>query len=131
MAFGHLLAISIKLFSDTLEGSLIILYSIGTALILPAIALINYGLSLAKNHDIQKNKGIITNSWMATTLLIAGLPNIPLAIPGLLNIIYLVTPNQKVRKLVIAIALLLYLFLIIGSIIFFMSGRTFEEFSAS
>lgn len=131
MAFGHLLAISIKLFSGTLEGSLIILYSIGAALLLPAIALINYALSLAKNNDIKKNKGLITNSWMATTLLIAGLPNIPLAIPGLLNIIYLVTPNQKVRKLVIAMALLLYLFLIIGSIIFFMSGRTFEEFSAS
>ena len=125
MAFGHLLAITIKLWLGTLEGSIPLLYLLGFAIGIPSWLLIYKELQKTET----KNSVLVLNLWVATTLLTAGLTNIPLAIPGFLNAIRKVSKRKEVKIILLWAVVIIYIFLLIGSINFAMSGGSFEDFS--
>src|SRR5512134_537809 len=85
MAFGHLLAVSTRLALGTLQGSLTVLCAIGIALAVPSWWLIIHARRMLAPGEGQERRTLILNSWVALTLVALGLPNLPLAAPGLLN----------------------------------------------
>ena len=127
MAFGHLLAVSIKLIMGTLEGSIILFYFIGITLAVPSWWLVYYTLSRLNS---EKNSRIIVilNSANIIALLAVGVFNLPLAIPAFLNIGYSLNKHKKLGYLIVFATIIFYLLLFIGSIIFFASGKSFEDF---
>ncbi len=121
MGIGHLLAVTTKLLQGTLNGSPALLYLIGVAIVLPSSLIV---------LNANRAQSAAFNGWMAATLVVLGLINIPLAIPALLNIAY--SKHSRARTgLVITVAFVLVnLGLLTGGMLFMLSGaRTFEEFS--
>lgn len=128
MAFGHLLAVSVKLASGDLQGFAVTLYAIGIALSVPAWALIFHARKLLSSH-VQARKTWILNAWLAITLLLLGLHNLPLAVPALFNISYQLHSRRAVGWAILSMAVVIHLGLFIGSLIFLASGQTFEQFT--
>lgn len=121
MGIGHLLAVTTKQLQGTLNGSPALLYLIGVAIVIPA-ALIVLNASRARAAAI--------NGWMAATLVVLGLINIPLAIPALLNIAYSRHSRAGMGAAIVIAFVLVNLGLFTGGMLFMLSGaRTFEEFS--
>jgi hypothetical protein len=121
MGVGHLLAVTVKLQQGTLNGSPALLYLIGVALVIPSMLIV---------LNANRAKAAVFNAWMAATLVVLGLINIPLAIPALLNIAY--SRHGRPRTgLIIAVAFVLVnVGLFTGGMLFLLSGaRTFEEFT--
>jgi hypothetical protein len=77
MAFGHILAVTIKLFKGTLEGSTAFFYLIGIILAIPSWWLISYATLMLKPVYSSK-KSWPLNLWVAVTLLALGPYNFPL-----------------------------------------------------
>lgn len=127
MAFGHLLAVTVKLFMETLEGSTALFYLIGIALAIPSWWLISYSILMLKPGHSTK-KYLPLNLWLAVTLLVLGPYNFPLAVPGFLNIAYDLNKSKKIGWLIIILIICTYTALFIGSLIFFISGQSFEQF---
>ena len=120
MGIGHLLAVTTKLLQGTLTGSAALLYLIGIAIVIPS-ALIVFNANGAK--------AAACNGWMAATLVVLGLINIPLAIPALLNIAYSKHSRARTGAVIVVTFLLVNLGLFTGGMLFLLSGaRTFEEF---
>ena len=121
MGLGHLLAVTIKLGQATLEGSPLLLYPIGIAIVIPA--------TLIVLRSTRAN-AMGLNAWMAVTLVVLGLINVPLAIPALLNLAYARHTRPVTGSLIVAAFVLVNLGLFAGGTMFMLSGaRTFEEFS--
>ena len=121
MGFGHLLAVTTKLAQATLEGSPVLLYLIGIAIVIPATLIVLRS---------TRADGMRLHAWMAATLIVLGLINIPLAIPALLNLAYARHTRPAAGSLIVAAFVLVNLGLFAGGTIFMLSGaRTFEEFS--
>ena len=128
MAFGHLLAISVKLISHTLVGSTAAFYAIGLLLAVPAGVLVRHALRLPGSPEHQKTRTTVLNGWLALTLLALGPHNFPLAMPGLLNIAYALHSRPAVGWSVAALAALVNVGLFAGSLVFLASGQSFEQF---
>ena len=127
MAFGHLSAVTAKLASGTLEGSVPAFYAIGIALAMPSWWLIYHTRNiLASDGHGRATLGL--TSWLTLTLLALGIHNLPLAAPGLLNIGYHMHTRRVVGWAIVGIAVAVNAGLFIGSVIFLASGQSFEQF---
>ena len=122
MGLAHLAAVTVKLLQGTLGANPVLLYVIGIAIVIPsALLVLNAGARSAA-----------TNVWMAATLVVLGLINIPLAIPPLLNVAYSRYSGSRAGRFVVAAFVLINVALFVGGMLFLLSGaRTFEEFSAT
>ena len=128
MAFGHLLAVTTKLALGTLRGSLTVFYAIGIALIVPALWLVGHTRRALAADDEPRRTTVVLNAWLALTLLALGLHNLPLAAPGLVNVGYALHSRRIVGWLLVGVAVLLVAALFTGSLIFWASGQSFEQF---
>ena len=128
MAFGHLLAVTTKLARGTLAGSVPLLYLIGVALAVPSWWLAWHARTLLAAGGGGSRRTLLLNGWLALTLLALGVPNLPLAAPGLLNVGYQLHSRRWIGRAIVAVALLVQVGLFVGSLIFLASGRSFEEF---
>jgi hypothetical protein len=128
MAFGHLLAVTIKLAWGTLEGSLLLFYVIGAALAAPAWWLIYHTRRLLASDDEHGRATLILNAWLAITLLALGVHNLPLALPACFNIGYHLHSRRMVGWAIVSLAVVVNVGLFIGSLIFLASGQSFEQF---
>jgi hypothetical protein len=128
MAFGHLLAVTVKLALGTLEGSVPAFYAIGVALAAPSWWLIGHtrGVLASERHG---RKTLLLNAWMAATLLSLGPYNLPLALPAFLNISYHLHSRRAVGWALVGAAAVLNVGLFVGSQIFLASGQSFERFA--
>lgn len=121
MGAGHVLAVSTKLMQGSLNGSTVVLYIIGAAILAPAWLLMRY----ARSTESAKY-----NFWMASALIVLGLINIPLAIPAFLNIAYARHSRPRTGQLIVGAWVLVVAGLFAGGMMFMLSGAaTFEEFS--
>lgn len=127
MAFGHLLAVTIKLVLGTLGGSLVVFYAIGVALALPSWWLIYEAPRVASSPE-ARSRAVALNLWLGATLLVMGLHNLPLAAPAALNVGYAWHSRPTVGRALVAIAALVHGGLFVGSLIFLASGQSFEQF---
>ncbi len=129
MSSGHLLAVSMKLAAGTLKGSLPLLYAIGAALALPAWWLIHHAVRMLTPRDEQGRRTVALNAWLATTLLVLGLHNLPLALPAFFNIGYHLHSRRLIGWAIVGVAVVFHVGLFIGSLMFLASGQTFEQFT--
>ena len=131
MAFGHLLAVTTKLWLGTLAGSVAAFYAIGIALAAPSWSLIAHSRHLLADglYDAQDRRALMLNGWLAATLLLLGLHNLPLAATSILNLAYGVHSRRMVGWSLASLAVVINVGLFIGSLVFWASGRTFEQFS--
>jgi hypothetical protein len=129
MAIGHLSAVTTKLALGTLEGSPPLLYAIGVALAVPSGWLIHHSLRLLVSDQDRGSMTVGLNAWLATTLLALGLHNLPLAVPGLLNVGYQLHSGKAAGRAIVAVAVVVNVGLFIGSLMFLASGQTFEQFT--
>lgn len=128
LAFGHLLAVSIKLAAGNLVGSVPLLYLIGIGLAVPSVwVILNTRKILAQGEYTRPT--IISNALLAVVLLLAGLPNIPLALLGVLNIFYLTTTRPKLERALVGAQIILTTAMLVGALVFMTSRSNFEQFS--
>ncbi|HET7293616.1 MAG TPA: hypothetical protein VFM88_14425 [Vicinamibacteria bacterium] len=128
MAFGHLLAVTVKLALGILVGSAAAVYAIGIALALPSAGLARHSFALLDAGRDPGRRTLALNAWLALTLLALGVHNLPLAVPAVLNIGYDQHRRSWVGWAVVAAAVVVNLGLFAGSLVFLASGRSFEEF---
>lgn len=129
MAVGHLLAVTTKFGLGTLRGPVLLLYTIGVALFVPSVLLVVHTKRILAADENHRRTTLLLHAWLATTLLVLGLHNLPLAAPALLNIAYQLHSRRVVGWTIVSVAVVVNIGLLIGSIVFFMSGQSFEEFS--
>jgi hypothetical protein len=128
MALGHLLAVTTKLATGTLEGSLLVLYAIGAALAVPSWWLVQHTREVLATDASHGRATVVLNAWLAITLLALGVHNLPLALPAFLNIGYHLHSRRVVGWAIVGIAVAINVSLFIGSLIFLASGQSFEQF---
>jgi hypothetical protein len=131
MALGHTLAVTTKLVTGTLDRSTAPLYAIGVALAVPSGWLAHQAWSRPPSDLARERRTLVLNGWLSLTLLVLGLVNLPLAVPGLLNVAYQLRPHRWVGRAILALAVIVNLGLFVGSVVFFASGQSFEEFRGS
>ena len=127
MGFGHLLAVTTKLLQGTLRGSALLFYAIGIAIVVPATLIVRHTGAILSVADARST--VRLNAWMAVTLTVLGLVNLPLAVPALCNIGYSLHRRGWAGWLIVAVALAACVGLFVGGLIFMASGQTFEEFN--
>ena len=127
MAFGHLLAVSVKLATGSLVGSDLKFYSIGIALAAPSFWVLAHTRRLLTGG--QGRETVILNTWLVLTLVVLGLHNLPLAAPSLLTLGYQHHSRPTVGWAIVAVALCVAGGLLVGSLVFMASGQSFEQFS--
>ncbi len=127
MAFGHLLAVTTKLAMGTLEGPTVVFYAIGVALAVPSWWLIVHtGGALEAGSD---HTALRLNIALAVVLFALGPRNLPLAAPALFNVAYQRHRRPAIGWAIVSVAVMVYVGLFIGSLIFWASGQSFEQFS--
>lgn len=130
MGAAHLLAVTIRFADGTLEGSPWLLYPIGIAVVVPSWLVARHTRRLV--HAVADRQATIRlNAWLAATLVVLGLVNIPLAIPPLLTIAYRVHARRAFGLAIVATAVVVNGGLLVGGLIFLASGQTFEQFSGT
>lgn len=128
MSLGHLLAVTIKLFQGALNGSLLLLYPLGLVLAVPAGWLAFEAGRLAVVNEQQRKKMAVLNLCLGISLLAFGIHNWPLAAPAAWNIAYLFHSQEAVGRAIVTVAIIATLALFAGSLVFFVSGQSFEQF---
>lgn len=128
MALGHLLAVSAKLLTGALEGSIPVFYLIGIVLAVPAWWLVVHTRQALAKGDDRGPGTLVLNAWLAITLLALGVYNLPLAAPAFLNIAYRQHSGRALGWAIVGMAVAVNLGLFIGSLIFLLSGQSFEQF---
>lgn len=128
MSFGHLLAVTVKASKGTLEGSLWLLYPLGLALAIPAWWLAFRVGQFVTNEERWKPRMVALNAWLGICLLALGFHNWPLAGPAALNIAYQFHSRRGVGWAIVTVAIVANLALFVGSLVFFSSGQSFEQF---
>lgn len=131
MALGHLLAVTAKLLSGTLEGPILAFYAIGISLIVPSGWLVHHTRRVLASDDEHGRATLLLNAWLAITLLVLGVHNLPLAAPAFFNIGYHLHSRPAVGWAIVGLAVLANVGLFIGSLIFLASGQSFEQFSGT
>lgn len=129
MAFGHLFAISLKLAAGDLNGALPALVGIGIVLAVPSWLVVRHGWGVGRGKVVEGRETIILNLLLVGALLVTGPRNAPLAIPALLNTIHAGAHRVRVKQATVALAVAFSLLLFAGSVRFFISGQSFEDFS--
>ena len=129
MACGHLLAVATKLALGTLrEGSLLIFFAIGISLLIPSWMVTRHTrVLLARNHEGRPTT-VLLNAWLAFTLLMLGLHNLPLAAPALFTIAYCVHSGRVMGWVIVSTAVTFNVGLFAASLAFLASGQSFEQF---
>jgi hypothetical protein len=127
MAFGHLLAVTVKLALGALDGSPLVFYAIGAALAAPSLSLIKHTRRVLAFHNHGRTT-VLLNAWLAVTLLVLGIHNLPLAAPAFFNIGYHLHSRRIVGWAIVSLAVAVNVGLFIGSLIFLASGQSFEQF---
>lgn len=129
MSIGHLLAVTTKLSLGSLQGSVPKLYLIGIALIVPSVwVVLHTGRILAPDVD-HGSRTVALNAWLAATLLVLGIHNLPLAAGALINIGYHLNSRKAVGWAIVSVAVVLNVGLFVGAMMFLLSGKSFEEFT--
>lgn len=129
MGIGHTLAVTVKLSQGSLRGSPSLLYLIGVAIMLPSLFVIRHTPRLLRAAD-DGGVAIKLHGWLAGTLVVLGLINTPLAIPAVLSMAYARHSRGAVGVAIVAMFALVNTGLLIGGLMFMLSGaQTFEEFS--
>ena len=128
MAFGHLLAVTIRMVQGTLQGSLLILYPLGFALAIPAWLLATRVKQYVMREDRYGGRMVLLNGWLALFLLGMGLHNFPLAAPALLNVAYQFHRRPFIGMGIVTVSVAANIALFIGSIVFLGTGLSFEQF---
>ncbi len=129
MALGHLAAVTTKLATETLEGSLLRFYAIGLVLALPSWWLIWHAIGLFSRRTGKQRATWVLNAWLAISLLALGLLNLPLAAPAFFNIGYHFHTRRAVGWAIVGLAIVFHGGLFVGSLMFMASGQSFEQFS--
>jgi hypothetical protein len=128
MAFGHLLAVATKLALGTLrEGSRAGFVAIGVALLVPAGLVVRHTRALLDDGGSSRTATPLLNAWLAATLLVLGLHNLPLAAPALLTIAYRARPDGRLGGAIVGLYLVVMLGLFAASLVFLASGQSFEQ----
>lgn len=128
MGIGHLLAVSVKAADGSLRGDPLLLMLIGAAIVTPAIFIIRVTGRLAA--DGGRRTAVRLHGWMAATLVLLGLINLPLAMPAALCIAYARHTRRATGIAIVSAYALVNAALLIGGLMFMLSGaQTFEEFS--
>ncbi len=125
MGSGHLLAVTIKIFQGTLEGSPWLLLPLGVGLTVPAGWLAYRAIH---NDQLTDSRSVGINVWLALFLIALGPHNLPLAAPAALNLAYRFHSRRAFGWTVATVTAAGYLALFIGSLMFFASGQSFEEY---
>jgi len=120
--------VTTKIALGTLEGSAAVFYLIGVALALPSWWLIHHTPRVLAPGDAHGRATVVLNAWLATTLLALGLHNLPLAVPGFLNIGYQLHSGRVAGWAIVSTAVVVNVGLFIGSLVFLASGQSFEQF---
>ena len=128
MGVGHLLAVTTKMLLETLRGSPLFFYPIGIAIVIPAWLIVRHTRSILSTDATRAT--VTLNGWMAITLGVLGIVNLPLAVPAFCTIGYALHKRRWAGWVFLAIAIVATVGLFAGSLIFMASGQTFEEFSA-
>lgn len=128
MAFGHLLAVTIKLMQGTLRGSWLLLYPLGLVLAIPAWWLAARAARYVREEERFGRKLALLNAGLGISLLALGLPNLPLAVPAAWNLAYQFHTRRAVGWTIVTVAVAANVALFIGSLVFLASGQTFEQF---
>lgn len=128
MGAGHVLAVTTKLLRGTLEGSPLVLYPIGVAVLVPSWLVIAHTRAILGRADSRITTAGL-NTWLAVTLVALGLHNLPLAAPALLNIGYCLHARRAIGMAIVSVAVVFNVALFIGALIFMASGQSFEQFS--
>lgn len=129
MAAGHLLAVTAKLALGTLQGSTATFYLIGIGLAVPSWWLIAHTRRVLAPDGGHGRMTLGLNAWISITLLALGIHNLPLAAPGFLNIWYHLHSGRILGWVIVATAMVVIAGLFLGSLVFFASGQSFEQFS--
>lgn len=129
LAVGHLFAVLLKLAMGDLGGSLPVLLAIGIVLALPSWAVARHGWELARGHREVGRKTVTLNLLLIGCLLVTGPLNAPLAIPAALAALHAWTKRERARRVIMVATVLFVMLLFAGSVRFFMSGQSFEDFS--
>lgn len=128
MAFGHLLAVTTKLLVGTLEGSVAAFYALGVALAVPSWWLVVHALRMPAAAVDPGRATLGLNGWLAGTLLALGIHNLPLALPGFLNVGYQLQTRRRLGWAIVGVAVLANGGLFVASLILAASGQSFEQF---
>ncbi len=128
MAFGHLLAVTIKLMQGTLRGSWLLLYPLGLVLAIPAWWLAVRAARYVREEDRFGKRLALLNAGLGISLLALGLPNLPLALPATWNLAYQFHTRRAVGWTIVTVAVAANVALLVGSFVFLASGQTFEQF---
>lgn len=128
MSFGHLLAVTVKASQGTINGSLWILYALGLALAIPAWWVAFRVGRFVKEIERWGARMVALNAWLGICLIAFGFHNWPLAGPAALNIAYQLHSKRVVGWAIVTVAIVANLALFIGSLVFFVSGQSFEQF---
>ena len=129
MGLGHLLAVTTKQLQGALHGPALLFYAIGIAIVVPASLVARHTRAIVSSPGARTT--VVLNAWMAITLAVLGIVNLPLAVPALCNIGYSLHRRRWVGWAIVALAAITILGLFVGGLIFMASGQTFEEFSNS
>jgi hypothetical protein len=127
MGVGHLMAVTAEFIMNRLEGSPLLLYAIGLAIVAPSLLIIRHTRALLRPGD-DGGTTVTLHAWLAATLVMLGLVNTPLALPVVLNIAYRLHRRRWTGFAIVAMAIIVNAGLLIGGVIFMASGQTFEEF---
>jgi hypothetical protein len=129
MACGHLLAVMTKLALGTLrEGSLPIFFAIGISLLIPSWMVTQHTRAvLAGNHE-GSTTTVRLHAWLAITLLVLGLHNLPLAAPAFFTIAYRMHSGRLIGWAIVGVAVMFNAGLFAASLVFMASGQSFEQF---
>jgi MFS family permease len=128
MAFGHLLAVTIRTSQGTLTAPLWRLYLIGAVLAIPSWWLAARAARYVADEARYGRRLMSVNIALGLALLGVGLPNVPLALPTALNLMYQTHTRPLVGWGTVTVALVLNVLLFIGALVFMASGQTFEQF---
>lgn len=129
LAVGHQLAVTLKWLNGSLTGSLVFFYGIGIVLGLPAFLLLARAWPVARGTAPNAPRLMALNGAVVASLLVTGPLNLPLAIPALLTMAYIKHRRPSVGWMLLAGVALVFVFLLVGSFSFFLSGQSFESFS--
>ena len=129
MAFGHLLAVTTKLTTGTLDGPIQLFYLIGVVLAVPSWWLIVHTRRLLVPNERPGPTTLALNAAVAVTLIGLGVQNLPLAAPAFFNVGYQLHSRRVVGWAIVGFAVVANVALFVGSLEFLMSGQSFEQFS--
>jgi hypothetical protein len=108
MASGHLLVVTLRAIDGSLsQGVRWFLYPLGLVLAIPACFLV------ATVRDASPRRMVLCNAWLMLTLIPMG-PSATLAVPAVLNLVYLLGRRRAVEYTAAALTALLYTAFVVG-----------------